>query len=192
MKRLLIVAFCLLLSIFTGCSANGGSSQVQQSLSSSDAPITSESSEPPKEEASSEASKEETIAQVGDTIEVENGLFMTVNGVRLSFDGFMAPEGAYLVFDCTFENKSSDEYNLSTLANLYIKDNDGTKYTPALGAETNGSLDGTLPPDEKQKGEVAFDVPIESEITNFYYEPFLNMDGFKTSKWSIMLRVKDD
>lgn len=134
---------------------------------------------------SSEAPKKNAAAQLGDTIEVEKGLFLTVNSVQVSQGGFSAPDGVYLVFDCTYENRTDKETNLSTLMSLYIKDDDGVKYDQAMWADTAGSLDGTLMPDEKQKGEIAFDVPVDTEKINFYYEPFLNTDGFKTSKWSI-------
>lgn len=123
---------------------------------------------------------------IGDTIEVEPGLFLTINSARASSDGLFDADGVYLILDCTYENKSSEEAALSTLLNLSVKDVDGYKYSAALGADTKGSLDGALAPGDKTRGEVAFDVADGTAVEFFIYEPFLMGSQ---SMWRIALRV---
>ena len=128
-------------------------------------------------------------AGVGDTIEVEKGLFLTVNGIRADSGGFWAPNGIYLIIDCTYENKSKDEKHLSTLLNLTVKDADGYKYDPAILADTKGSLDGALAAGDKVRGEVAFDVPDDTTVEYFCFDPFLVFSQSQ-SRWRIAVNVR--
>ena len=178
-KRVWFIVLCIVVILLVILTNIGNDSSTKPADDSQSPQTQAEGS------ASNEAIQKNAAAQFGDTIEVEKGLFLTVNSVQVSQGGVSAPDGIYLILDCTYENKTDKEANLSTLVNLYIKDDDGVKYDQAMWADTTGSLDGTLMPDEKQKGQIAFDVPVGTEKINFYYEPFLNTDGFKTSKWSL-------
>jgi len=124
-------------------------------------------------------------AVIGDTIEVEPGLYLTVNGVRTASDGLVSADGLYVIFDCTYENRTRGEFALSTLINLSVKDTDGYKYNAALWAETKGSLDGSLPAGDMVRGEVAFDIPDGSSVKYFCYDPFL-VFGYCQARWTIV------
>jgi len=128
-------------------------------------------------------------AGIGDTIEVEKGLFMTVNDIRANSGGFWKPDGVYLIIDCTYENRSKDEKHISTLLNLTVKDADGYRYDPAILAETKGSLNVTLASGDKVRGEVAFDVPDGTTVEYFYYDPFLVFNQSR-SRWKIAVNVR--
>ena len=125
----------------------------------------------------------------GDSIEVEPGLYLKVNGARVANGGVFEADGAYLILDCTYENKSKDEAYLSTLINLSVKDADGYKYGAAFGALTKGSLDGALAAGDILRGEVAFDVPDGAVVEYFCYDPFL-VSGYGQAKWKIDVNVR--
>jgi len=127
-------------------------------------------------------------ALFGETLEVEPGLFLTVNGVRTTVEGLFDADGVYVVFDCTYENRSVKTNALSTLVNLSVKDEDGWKYDAALWAKTRGPLDGSLAAGDTVRGEVAFDVPIGTVVAFFTYEPFW-VEGFSVSQWRVDLQA---
>jgi len=141
------------------------------------------------DEKSSAAAVGSHEVSIGDTIEVEPGLYLTVNDIRASVgDGFFEADGVYIIIDCTYENRSKKEANLSTLINLSVKDSDGYKYTVALFADTKGSLDGALAVGDKTRGEVAFDVPDGTTVEYFCYDPFL-VSGYNQARWRLSVTV---
>lgn len=114
-----------------------------------------------------------TTYQIGDIVQSGSNIFM-VNAVRKDPGvEFMKPkEGfTYLIVDATIENKSNEKINASTLLQMYVKDEQGTKYTPTIGAKTTGSLDGEILAGDKTKGEVVFEVPATATGLKFYFNP---------------------
>jgi len=140
-------------------------------------------SDAPKEPTEETAAYEFTV---GDTQEIEPGLFLTLNGVRFDTDGFFSADGVYVILDCTYENKTGEDVALSTLLTLHIKDEDDYKHSVSIGAETKGSLDGILADGDRMRGEAAFDVPVGTGVAYFYYEPF-SLRRISPSKWWIGL-----
>jgi len=126
-------------------------------------------------------------AKMGETLEVQPGLFLTLNSARFTDKGNMNPEnGRFLIFDCTFENKSNSPISVSTIMNLFIQDSEGFKYTISVRAQTKGSLDGMVRNGAKLRGEIGFDVSAE-DLIEFFGFKFLM--GKQESIWRVDLRA---
>lgn len=131
-----------------------------------------------QEESQAETKQEETAPEatsfkVGDRVETED-YFVTVKGVRKS-SGNIAPKSGdtYLLVDVLVENKTVDEKTVSSMLSSSVRDEEGIKYTVTIGADNKGSLDGTLLPKDKLRGEVAFEVPKEAKGFRYYFETSL-------------------
>jgi len=152
---------------------------------------TDEPAAPPEEPDEPAAHSEESIpaeepaeaeqATVGDTLEVQPGLFLTVNEIRTTTEGFITPDGIYLIIDATYENTSDSDIAVSTMLNLGVRDSEGFTYNISIGTDTRGSLDGTVPASDIMRGEVAFDVPADAIIEYFLYEALFG----GVSRWRI-------
>lgn len=115
------------------------------------------------------------VAQVGDAKVV-------LNKARISSDQSLTPGNEILLleFKVTYTGKNS--YNLSSLLQFALFGKDDRKYTPTIALDENGSLDGTLQPNQSQLGEVAFDVP----ATNAPFKAeFEQVFGTKSGQWLV-------
>ena len=63
-----------------------------------------------------EPAEEPEYLQIGDRVEVEKGLYMTVNSFRVDHEGIIDADGLYVIFDCTFENTSKKLNPISFLS----------------------------------------------------------------------------
>ena len=113
-------------------------------------------------------------AGMKDTVEVEPGLFLTVNSAKLTTSGFMEPENdVFLIFDCTFENKSNKPIHVSSALQLNIIDADGYQEDLSFSVKTKGSLDGIIANGQRMRGEIGFDVEAGTLIEFFSYKPLM-------------------
>lgn len=134
---------------------NGNTEVTQQADSGTSAPSTTD-----------------TVYKVGDQVKSGDFIF-TVNEVkRDTGSDFIKPDdgNVYLIPNVTIENQSSKEANISTLLQMYVKDGEGNKYTPAMTADATGKVDGELLAGEKVKGDVGFEVPADADELYLYYE----------------------
>ena len=94
------------------------------------------------------------------------GVSYTVNSVRNS-DGneFLgADEGkTYFLIDISIENKSTESAAISSAMMFSLIDGNGYKINQSIAADTNGTIDGELAVGGKIRGEIAYEVPINSE-----------------------------
>lgn len=105
----------------------------------------------------------EIIDELGDTKITDDGLSVTLLDYSESRgDSFMPPDDGniYLVMDLLIENNSSKNVSISSLAcfNGYCDSYTVDHSFGAAMAEKN-SLDGTIAPGKKMKGQIAFEVP---------------------------------
>lgn len=126
------------------------------------------SSDTAKKEETKEEKKEEkkTEFQIGETAEVE-GTKITVNSVREDYgNDFMKPaEGkVYYILDVSLENTKDKEFASSSLLCYELKDGDGRKQDISIFADLNGSLDTTVPANDKAAGEIAFEANAEGPL----------------------------
>lgn len=127
---------------------------------------------------STQPEKETRNFNVGDTVEKEGKYRITVSNLSeyVSQNEFMrAPDGRkYVVANVEIENLTSDnDIAVSSLICFSLLGMDGTKYDLAL-TDAEGSMDGTIAPGRKLKGNIAFDVPVE--LTEAELE--VNLDVF--------------
>ena len=131
-------------------------------------------------------------AQVPDKVEGETGqaassnklgeavqagtLSVTVNDTKvINGDQSNEPPDGYqfLLVDLTIENKGADSAQISSMAQLWVKDMTGQRYRadfPAMRAANGTAPDGELSAGEKLKGQVAYAVPKDAEGLIFVFD----------------------
>jgi hypothetical protein len=124
--------------------------------------------------------------EVGNTAKVGDAE-VTLNSYRLSRgDGTFGPDAGniYVIVDVTVRNTGDDPYNLSSLLQTALRDPEGREHnlTIAIGADTQGQLDGTIPPGDILRGEEAFEVPEGSTGLQFVFSQAL---GDQQARWNL-------
>jgi len=117
------------------------------------------------------------IHDIGEILEFRNSE-VTVNSIRYDQGGqYFGPEEGYeyAVVDITIENISDDSISLSSLLSYSMVDDEGYYYSISMIAETKGTIDGEVSAGQSKRGEVAFEIPSESEslyliLTNDIFE----------------------
>jgi len=110
---------------------------------------------------------------------------VTPNGWREDPGGqFFKPAGGYkwIVVDLTVENTGDDEYAMSTLLQMQMRDGEGRTYGIAIGPKLQGSLDVVIPVADKVRGEVAFEVPATATGLKFIFKQSF---GTKQAMWNL-------
>lgn len=132
--------------------------------------------------APSSSPKAQTEFAIGEPVSYDDlGIEIVVNSVREDSGGqYLKPEGVYYIINATITNKSDKDFASSTVIDMYLKDSEGTKYSVTFGPELTGSLDGSIPAGEKQKGDICFDIPKDATDLYFYYAP--SLVGSKAAK----------
>ena len=151
MKRnILLAALCLLVMVvlLTGCAAG--------------------------EQGEPGGNGQEPALRVGATAEVGNLIF-TINGVRREAgDKSWAPEDgeAWIVFDCTVENKGSESTFITTIApasTFKLYDVEGYSKDTTVIATAKGNLNAEIAPSRKVSGEIAFIVKENEDEWEFIF-----------------------
>ncbi|KGA97264.1 hypothetical protein AJ85_04495 [Alkalihalobacillus alcalophilus ATCC 27647 = CGMCC 1.3604] len=97
-----------------------------------------------------------------------HSLEISVNDVRS--ESVMENEDSQLVVvDITIKNQGDDVRNISLL-NFTLVDGEGYAYSHSSNSELKGILGGQLHPERKNRGEMAFEVPVSSEYELVYTE----------------------
>jgi len=119
------------------------------------------------------------VFDIGDVIEAKD-MHYTVNSVREAPGGdFIKPKegNIWYVVDVTIENKGQETFHSSSLMMFKLFDSEGYSYSITLGPDTTGSLDGEVPPGRKLRGEIAFEIPQDSEGLELQIDPSLFGSG---------------
>lgn len=144
----------------------------------------------PPEQLSGET--EQKQFSVGDRIEIGD-LVMTVNGVASPPGGdFNKPEegNRFLVVDLTLENRGAASKAISSLLQMSVKDDQGQKYDVDLMASSASggtTPDGDIAAGETIRGQVGFQVPVDSQGLVFVFDA----DVFGYGKLQVDLDSKD-
>lgn len=118
-------------------------------------------------------STQQTVYKIADQVKSGDYVF-SVNSVRKSTGTqYIKPaDGSiYLIPNVTIQNNSKDKATISTLIQMYIKDSEGNKYTPAIFSDATGKVDGELLAGDKVKGDVGFEIPTTAKGLKFYFNP---------------------
>jgi hypothetical protein len=124
---------------------------------------------------------QEKVYLMGDTIEI-SGLAILVLGVDFPpGEGIIQPKQGYkfVSVDVQIENMSETVREITSIAQMYLKDSTGQQYTFHLGAQS--VIDGGLPDDELQPGErirgqIGYQVPTDASGLIYVFDE--NLIGF--------------
>jgi hypothetical protein len=111
------------------------------------------------------------IYVVGDIIELQDHT-ITLNSIEIN--------GNILKANFTIENTGSQDVNVSSMLSFYAKDSDGVKLEEDYFNCGSSSLDGTVIPGDKLKGDICFKLGDNKDI-RFYYEN--NIFGYGAVVW---------
>jgi hypothetical protein len=115
------------------------------------------------------------IFSVGEQIEI-SGLVIQVLGVSYpSGTDFVKPKEDYkfVSVDVQVENQGESIQEITSIVQMYLKDNTGEKYTFHLGAQSiidSGLPDDELQPGERIRGQIGFQVPTDAEGLIFVFD----------------------
>lgn len=115
------------------------------------------------------------IFTVGEQIEI-SGLVIQVLGVSYpSGTDLVKPKEGYKFasVDVQVENQGEAVQEITSIVQMYLKDNTGEKYTFHLGAQSiidSGLPDDELQPGERIRGQIGFQVPVNSVGLIFVFD----------------------
>ena len=115
------------------------------------------------------------IFSVGEQIEI-SGLVIQALGVSYpSGTEFVKPKEGYkfVSVDVQVENQGDSVQEITSIVQMYLKDNTGEKYTFHLGAQSiidSGLPDDELQPGERIRGQIGFQVPTDAESLIFVFD----------------------
>ena len=119
--------------------------------------------------------QQQKIYQIGDLIEISD---LTIQIIQVSY-----PEGTEIVkpregykfvaIDIQVENQGETVQEITSIVQMYLKDNTGEKFTFHLGAQSildSGLPDDELQPGERVRGQIGFQIPDDSEGLMFVFD----------------------
>ncbi len=125
----------------------------------------------------------QTVYSIGELIEFTNGLSIIVMSTKsdMGKEYFGPDEGnEYFYVMVQLTNNTGESQSISSLLQFKLKNDDGLEYSLAIFADTTGSLDGSIISGDKMTGEVAFEIPKDSdEALYLYFSPSLFSDPVK-------------
>ncbi len=115
------------------------------------------------------------IYLIGDLIEISD---LTIQIIQVSY-----PEGTeivkpregykFIAIDIQVENQGETVQEITSIVQMYLKDNTGEKFTFHLGAQSildSGLPDDELQPGERVRGQIGFQVPDDNEGLMFVFD----------------------
>lgn len=141
--------------------------------------------EPAAEEATEPEEPDVLNLSIGDTAKVGDAE-VTVHGFRTGTGNEIVSPAAgsvWIIVDATVRNTGDDAYNLSSLLQTAVRDSGGREYDVTIGpTDLQGQLDGTIPPGDILRGEVAFEVPENATGLQFVFSQAI---GEEQARWNL-------
>ena len=112
---------------------------------------------------------------MGTTIKINN-IHFCLNSARWSKDSkYGSPKTDYtwLILDCSVKNVGNECIAFSSMMMLKLIDKEGYSQKEVIVANTKGSLDGELSPNQLMRGEIAFEVDTNQSYWEFIFNPDL-------------------
>ena len=167
----LIVVLVVVVLVLIAAFAGGGESSTPQKVES-----TSGTSQSASQASQAQSQPEQTVFTVGDTVEL-NGVKTTLLSAE-EYPGkqYMMPTDGNVFLVCQFEieNDSSAEINVSSMVsfNAYCDDYSvSLSITGEMLEDSWKSLDGTVAPDKKINGVIAYEIPQDWQKMEISYTP---------------------
>ena len=118
---------------------------------------------------------------VGETVKVGDTWNVTITSAKTSPSGqYVHPQKAgdvFLVFDVTVKNISTQEQNISSIAQFHLTDASGQQYMAAYDDAAAPTLDGKVEAGSPLKGYVTFEVPSSVKAFLLSFEAVLFSPG---------------
>ncbi|MDG5789837.1 DUF4352 domain-containing protein [Evansella sp. AB-P1] len=176
-----VLILTLILAIFTGCGeadierVEEDREKEQEEQEQAAEELEEELDDVDEEVMDEEEVEDEVDLAVGDSVRF-NDIIITLNDVTFSegSDWETPNEAAYLIADFSVENDSDESYNVSSMLNFSVYDDEHFKHSITIFTDTKGSMDGEVAPGRTMRGEIAFDVPDSSYYEVVFEEPFTN------------------
>lgn len=113
--------------------------------------------------------------QIGDLIEITDLVIQTLGVSYPTGTEFVKPKEGFkfLAVDVQIENQGISVQEITSVVQMYIKDETGQKYTFHLGAQSlldAGLPDDELQPGEKVRGQIGFQVPENAQNLIFVFD----------------------
>ena len=120
--------------------------------------------------------------KIGDIVKAGDLTVVVLGWEKVQGDQFTKPEKGkeFIAVDLLLLNQGTKAKNISSLLQMYLKDNTGQKYEPDLEAQTvvGSAPEGEISPGERIRGKIGFQVPKEVGALTFVYD----VDVFGTGK----------
>lgn len=118
---------------------------------------------------------QQKIFLIGDLVEISGLVIQVLQASYPAGTEIIKPKEGFKFasVDVQIENKSDRVQEITSIAQMYLKDSTGQKYTFHLGAQSviNGGLpDDELQPGERIRGQIGFLVPINVEGLVFVFD----------------------
>jgi hypothetical protein len=115
------------------------------------------------------------IYDIGDRIEISGMVIQVLSASYPAGTDFVKPKEGFqfLSVDVQVENQGDTVQEITSIVQMYVKDNTGEKYTFHLGAQSiidSGLPDDELQPGEKIRGQIGFQVPLNSPGLIFVFD----------------------
>jgi len=182
--RLFLV--CLALLAVAACSEETADVTSTANPSPDAAATDGPTDQPTTEATTTESPAEPDVLnlEIGATADIGDAS-VTVNSWRLDAGTeFFKPDAdkQWVVVDVTVENTGDDEYNISSLLQMAIRDSEGREHRDIAFADTSGSLDGTIPAGQTLRGENATEVPAGATGLQFVFKQSF---GSEQARWKL-------
>lgn len=138
-----------------------------------------ESENSPSQAIAEKEAPKTTVYNIKDIIKAGSAQF-TVNSTReYEGTGFLKPEegNIYYVVDITIDNISSESIAISSLLMFKLIDSDSYSYDVTVVPDLKGSLDGEIAPGRKLRGDIAFEIPKETNGLELEIDPSIYGTG---------------
>lgn len=115
------------------------------------------------------------IYHIGDLIEISDLIIQTLGVSYPTGTDFVKPKEGYqfAAVEVQIENQGSSVQEITSVVQMYLKDDTGQKYTFHLGAQSlldAGLPDDELQPGEKVRGQIGFQVPEDAQNLVFVFD----------------------
>jgi hypothetical protein len=119
--------------------------------------------------------QQQEIYQIGDLVMISDLVIQVLNVSYPAETDFVKPKEGYqfVSVDVQVDNQGDTVQEITSIAQMYLKDGSGQKYTFHLGAQS--LIDTGLPDDELQSGErvrgqIGFQVPVNISGMVFVFD----------------------
>lgn len=115
------------------------------------------------------------VYQFGDPIEISDLIIQALEASYPAGNEFVKPKQGYkfAAIDIQIENQGDSVKEITSVVQMYIKDETGQKFTFHLGAQSlldSGLPDDELHPGEKVRGQIGFQVPESAQELVFVFD----------------------